>query len=212
MVQTGYGTERPPTVTTAERDALSAVESDTVYNSDTKRMEFYDGTYWRGDYFVDMDFPLVQGKVGILGKPDFDYTQLGYLYPQNDPAEKLYLSRQINHDWKLGSIVYPHLHYYQTSAAVAVWKADIRITENEAAPGGFTTYTSTGLSFSYTSGTLLQIATWDSIDWAAIDSVSALVDVVLYRDDNVVTGDVLAKSFDLHILKDTPGSRQQYVK
>jgi len=165
-----------------------------------------------GEVWKDMDFPLVQGKVGILDKPDFDFTEHGYLFPQNDTSEILYLSRQLNHDYKYSSSSFPHLHYHQTTATAPTWKMDLRITENGTTPGGFATYTATGSTFTYVSGTLLQIATWNAIDWSAIDTVSAIVDIKLYRDDNVVSGDVLAKSFDFHIQIDGPGSTLQYTK
>jgi hypothetical protein len=47
-VPTGYGTERARKRTTAERDALTANEADVIYNSDTKHLEFHNGTVWRG--------------------------------------------------------------------------------------------------------------------------------------------------------------------
>ena len=210
-VPTGYGTDRPPSATTEGRDALTPAAADTVYNTTTGRVETYDGAFWSGQYWLDMDFPLTRDRQGVSQKPDYDFTQMGLLFPEGVPTEIAYLTRQINHDWVFESIVHPHIHYYQTSADVAVWKFDLRVTENGAVPGGFTTYTSNSLVFSYTSGTIQQIAAWSPITLTGIDTLSAMVDIRLYRDDEIVSGDVLAKSFDLHIQVDR-GSRGEYEK
>jgi hypothetical protein len=39
-----------------------------------------------------------------------------------------------------------------------------------------------------------------------------MLDIKLYRDDNVVTGDVLLKEFDIHYQIDGLGSVQEFVK
>jgi len=41
---------------------------------------------------------------------------------------------------------------------------------------------------------------------------STIIDFKIYRDDNVVTGDVLLKEFDIHYQIDAHGSRQEYIK
>lgn len=51
-----------------------------------------------------------------------------------------------------------------------------------------------------------------NIDGSGITGVSSILDIKLYRDDNVVTGDVLVKEFDIHYLVDADGSRQEYIK
>lgn len=88
----------------------------------------------------DLRFPFTPDKQVANTKPDFDYTNLGLLFPRNDATEQ--------------------------------------------------------------SNMIVQLVT----------GVSAFMDVILYREDDVATGDVLVKEFDLHYIKDELGSRQEYTK
>lgn len=45
-----------------------------------------------------------------------------------------------------------------------------------------------------------------------IDTVSSVMDIKIYRDDDIVTGDVLVKEFDIHYEINTPGSREEFTK
>jgi len=58
----------------------------------------------------------------------------------------------------------------------------------------------------------MQICSFPTIDGSSIDSVSSILEVKLYRDDNVVSGDVLVKEFDVHYQKDGIGSAQEFIK
>lgn len=179
-----------------------------------------DGTiHFNGDAttFDDLSFPAVLVKRGANTKPDFDYTNIGLLFPQNDTAEKIYFTAQMPHRKKLGSPVYLHVHYTQTSAALPVFTAEYREYNNgEAVPGSWTTINtsdaggSKGL-FTYTSGTLLQIGAFPAIALGT-ESVSKNIDVILYRQDNAVTGDVLVKFIDFHFEIDSTGSSSEYTK
>ena len=59
-------------------------------------------------------------------------------------------------------------------------------------------------------GNLAQIAIFPDIDGSAIGSVSSMMDIKLYRDDNVAIGDSLAKEFDIHYAKDKLASKDPY--
>jgi len=48
----------------------------------------------------DMRAPFTQTKRGALDKPDFDYTNVGLLFKQNDPAEIVYIIFQLPHAYK----------------------------------------------------------------------------------------------------------------
>jgi len=160
----------------------------------------------------DLKFPATSGKQGALDKPDFDYTNLGLLFPQNDTAEKIYMIGQMPHAWKVGTNIKPHIHYAQDESDTPTFKLNYRITENGSAVGSFTTITSTTAIFTYTSGTIIQILPFPAIDMSAVDSVSAVLELILWRDDNDVTGDVLFKEFDLHYQIDSNGSDNEYTK
>lgn len=161
----------------------------------------------------DLKFPATTLRQGATSKPDFDSTNLGLLFPQNDATEIAYLIGQMPHAWKLESDLSPHIHFVQTSASTPVFKMDYRWYKNGADPtGSFTTLTASTFVFPYTSGSILQIVTFPDISGAGIDTVSSVLDIKLYRDDDVAIGDVLVKEFDLHYQLDSNGSRQEFIK
>lgn len=158
-------------------------------------------------------------KRGSNDRPDYDFTNLGLLFPQNDATEKIYISDQTSHKWA-GSDgseqeMRPHIHYVQDEAQIPVFKLSYRFYNNGGAIPDFTTIATSdeggGLVFTYTSGTILQIIKFPTITLSGLGS-SAWYDMILYREDNVVTGDVLVKGFDWHQLENGLGSRQEYVK
>lgn len=162
----------------------------------------------------DLKFPATRIRQGATAKPDFDTTDLGLLFPQNDATEIAYIIGQFSHGRKNGSNISPHIHFVQTSADEPVFKIDYRWYKNgDAVPGSFTTITASTFIFTYPgSGSILQIVSFPEIDGSSIDSISSIIDIKLYRDDNVVTGDVLLKEFDIHFQIDQLGSRQEGVK
>lgn len=157
----------------------------------------------------DLRFPATATRVGSLNKPDFDYTNLGLLFPQNDPEEKIYIIAQLPHSYRLGTELRPHIHYVQDEASVPTFKMDYRWYANGTDPTeSFTTIatSATDIVFDYTSGSIMQILSFPPLINDAIDSVSSILDIILYREDNVVSGDVLVKEFDIHFQSDTLGS------
>lgn len=175
-----------------------------------------DTLYLPDTVWDDLSLELNASRQGALSKPDYDYTNLGLLFPQNDTAEIAYATRQMPHAKKLDSDIYVHVHYIQDEATQPIFKIDYKFYNNNSAPPGSWTTLSTADGsqgiFTYTSGSLLQIATFPAITPPSPESVSANLDVKLYRDDNVVTGDVLTKYVDIHIEIDTFGSAGQYNK
>jgi hypothetical protein len=159
----------------------------------------------------DMRFPATRTKKGSNAKPDFDYTELGDLFPNNDTSEIIYISDQMPHAWTQAGEVRPHLHYVQTGADLPVFKLAYRFYNNGAEVPAFATITSTTGVFTYTSGSMLQILLFPSISMGDLGT-SAWFDMKLWRDDAVVAGDVLVKGFDFHYPQDAFGSRAEYVK
>ena len=118
---------------------------------------------------------------------------------------------QLPHDYDPESSLYPHIHFVQDSADQPTFKIDYRLYENNSDPtGSFTTLSLSSFKYSYTSGTILQIAYSSPISGSGIDTLSAMLEIRLYRDDNVVTGDVLAKELDVHYQRKGWGSRSEY--
>ena len=52
--------------------------------------------------FDDIVFELTETRRGASTKPDWDATNLGFLFPQNDPTEIINITNQIPHKWKVG--------------------------------------------------------------------------------------------------------------
>lgn len=166
----------------------------------------------------DLRFPANNAKQGQTDEPAFDFTNIGYSMPQNDATQKLYIIAQMQHEWKLESEISPHIHYIQTGETQPTFAMEYRVYKNGSAPPeSFTKLTtadegsSKGL-LDYTSGDMLQIAEFPMIDMEGIDTVSSIIDIIIYREDNDVSGDVLLKEFDIHYQIDDLGSRLEYTK
>lgn len=163
--------------------------------------------------WTDLRSPLGRDKQGQTSLPDFDFTEMALMFPQNDPTEIAYFILQMPHEMLVGGDLKPHVHFIQDVAQQPTFKLDYRWYENGADPtGAFTTITAVTFAFTWTAGSILQIAAFPAIDGSGITSVSSMIDCKLYRDDNDVAGDVAAKEFDLHYQIDDWGSRQEYVK
>lgn len=168
------------------------------------------GTRWD-----DKSFPMTTTRIGALSKPDFDYTNIGLLFPQNDPSEKVYINDQMLHAKKLGTNIKLHIHFVQSSANLPIFKVDYRYHNNGVVIPSFTTISTSGQTpvFTYPgSGSIIQLVSFPSISAPIDENVSANLDLIFYRDDNVVTGDVLVKFIDYHFEKDSVGSLLEFQK
>ncbi len=174
----------------------------------------------KGDATTWDDFTLsaTQARRGALSKPDFDYTNLGLLFPQNDTSEEVYLIMQMPHKKKMNSKIYFHIHYIQSVATQPTFTIEYKFYKNgTAVPASWTTLNTSDAEgnkgvFPYTSGSIMQIAIFPAITPPADETVSANFELKIYRNDNDVTGDVLVKYFDFHLEIDTDGSREQFSK
>lgn len=175
-----------------------------------------DGTLWfsgSATIFDDLVFPLTQTKQGSNLKPDFDETNVGYLFPRNDATEILYIIGQLPHGYKLGSDIYPHIHWRQSAVENPVFKIDYKwFNIGDPIPAAFSTYVMNEKELPYTSGSIHQISSGSSPITGTGKGISSVLVMKLYRDDNVYIGDALAFQFDIHVEKDSIGSHEQYVK
>jgi hypothetical protein len=164
-----------------------------------------------GGCWEDMRFPATRTLRGANSKPDFDYTNLGLLFPSGDTTEKIYISDQMPHAWVQEGEIRPHIHYVQDEAALPTFKLSYRIYNNGDAVPDFQTMTTTTAAFPYTEGAILQILLFPAIQMGDYGT-SAWFDMILYREDEDVVGDVLFKGFDFHYPQDSFGSREEYIK
>lgn len=143
---------------------------------------------------------------------------------QATPSDYIFLNTQISHKWKVGSVVYPHVHWWQNQNAVPNWLIQYRWQRNGLAQT--TPWTNLALlssAFTYTSGTLNQIsynAGWITPPvWAGL---SDILQIRLIRDSQnstwlfpwiwLYSWTVSATSIDTHIEIDMVGSSTEYTK
>jgi hypothetical protein len=161
----------------------------------------------------DLRFPVTQTKQGANLKPDFNTADLGLEFPSGNTAERIYIIAQMPHEYVLATAIRPHIHYVQTSSTVPTFKMMYRWYNNgELVPSTFTTISTVENVFEYPgTGSLLQILRFPEIPGAGV-KISSVLDIVIYRDDTVVLGDVLVKEFDIHYQIDMLGSRHEFIK
>jgi len=160
----------------------------------------------------DLFVPLTTSKKGANDLPDFDYTNGGFLFPQNDTAERLYFVVQFPHRWA-GTTVYPHVHYKRTVAGKPVFKLLYSwFAIGGAAIAPATTIIMDSELVTYSSGSIHQINDNATGIAGTGKGISSIMVCELFRDDNTVAGDVLAYQMDFHFEIDTLGSRTQYAK
>ena len=179
-----------------------------------------------GTAYGDMTTPLTRSQQGANNLPHFDANRIGLLFPGGgDISEKVYLSFQFQHNKELGTTISPHIHYLQSVTGTPIFQYYYKWYT----PGGIIPHTgtwSTGTTvdgsralFAYgtgtaASGSIMQIAEFPDVSWPAgpSEGVSSHFDMILWRNDSVVSGDVLVKSVDIHYEIDGFGSDEEYTK
>ena len=172
------------------------------YNSATGKFEY--AARWD-----DLRFPASQVKRGAGSKPDEDFVNVGLLFPENVSTEYVVINAQFQHSYKLGSDIVPHVHFIQTVAAVPTFKIDYRWYDiGDTVPAYATISTTTVTAVTFAVGAH-QIVEFPSISGAGISKVSSMMDIILYRDDTSVSGDILVKEFDIHFQLQSFGSENE---
>lgn len=163
----------------------------------------------------DLRAPFTQVKRGATLKPDFDETNVGLLFKQNDNSEKIFIIMQLPHSYKLGTDIHPHIHWQQMNANNVIWKMDYKWFDFDSIiPAGFTTLTANNRRYTWTAGNLHQVDEFAFIDGSSISNVSSMLLIKVYRDDNVDGGagggDVLAFEWDIHYKLSILGNKTEY--
>lgn len=143
------------------------------------------------------------------------------------PDDYLTMTVQMSHRWKTGSTIYPHLHWWQTAAAMPNLLIGYRWQyENKAKTTAWTNLAHSDNAFTWSTGTLNQITKFGSITPTTDAALSDCVQFRIYRDvsgastlfpdgaevDAKTQDDVYAVSFDIHFEIDQAGSDEEYVK
>jgi hypothetical protein len=117
------------------------------------------------------------------------------------------------HDYKEGSDINPHIHWQQSSSSNVTWKMDYKwFNVGDLVPANYTTIALNQPFYAYTSDNLNQLSEPDSFISGTGKTISSILLVKLYRDDNVYVGDALAFDFDIHYQIDSFGSDLEYTK
>jgi len=158
------------------------------------------------------------------GRIDYNFAEATVDFADNAryaATEQLTLAMQMSHSYKHGSNMEPHVHWIQNQDKIPNWLMEYRVLLNgEAATPTFLKAICSEQIFTYTSGTILQICEFPLIP--GVSSLSFSVDVKIYRDtgntsllfsgvDDYV-GPAALKFFDIHYIKDTIGSREEFIK
>jgi hypothetical protein len=160
----------------------------------------------------DLRVSLTSTKQGSGSLPDYDFTNVGYLFPAADEAEILYGTTQLPHSYKAGSEIAPHVHFYQKSSSSPTFKISYLWTNiGVSSATAFTTIKTNALQSTYTSGTIHQVAEFPDITGTG-KTISSIFQFKLYREASGVAADVLTTDFDIHYFKDDTGSRQEFIK
>lgn len=165
--------------------------------------------------WTDKSFPADRTRIGALNKPDVDYVNLGLLFPQNDTSEKIYILDQMVHAKKLNEPLYLHMHFLQDSALLPNFTCEYRFYNNGEAIHAFSTMsTDSGEAppFTYSGTPIINLAQFPPIAPPSNEKVSAILDLIIYRNDNRITGDVLVKYIDYHYQTDATGSLEMFQK
>jgi len=174
----------------------------------------------------DIRFPFTGQQIDTsAGRIDYNYTELGVDFQDNAryPEEVIGMICQLSHGIVIGSDIRPHLHWIQNQNAQPNWLLEYRIYDNgETPPAVWQIAIPTAHRYPWGGVSILQYTTFPEIDGSSLTGLSAFIDFKLYRDTGNVSGlfagadayqgDALSKEFDVHILKDTRGSRMEFIK
>lgn len=168
---------------------------------------------------------LIKSANSNPAKLSINYSENSVEFATNaTTSDYCVMNVQLNHLWKLGSELHPHLHWWQNASGVPNWLIQYRWQkEGNAKTTAWTSAVWDAHAFTYTSGTLNQITEFGHISApVGYGQVSDIVQVRIIRDTNntsglfsgvdTYTGVASAVSFDIHIECDTLGSRTEYTK
>lgn len=199
----------------------------TRFGDGTNYTEFEsDGTYkavGTATTFDDLLGDITQVKTSGPGvsldttESSVDFTTASNL------SDYIIINYQITHRWKVGSSIYPHLHFWQNSNAVPNFLIQYRWQSNGSAKTtAWTNYKCNTLAFSYTSGTINNIAYGAAITPPVGAMLSDVLQFRILRDNantsgvftgaDTYAGNAEITSADIHLEMDTLGSRSEYAK
>jgi len=180
-------------------------------------------------YFDDLQYQMVGQR---LTSPSSDiiystyYNYVIFKKTADYPDDYLIMAIQMSHRWKIGTVVYPHIHWLQTAATMPNFLINYNWeVQGAAESNSFTLQPHTANAFTWSAGSLNQITKFGSITPPAGAGLSDILFIYIFRDvandsgefagaevDANVQDDAYTSSFDIHFEIDQAGSDTEYVK
>lgn len=173
----------------------------------------------------DIRFPANGARLDTSsGRLDFNFDECGIDFQDNArfPNEPICFIAQFSHSKKLDSIVNPHIHWIQNQNVIPNWLLQYRWYRNGDEVPAYTTAKFTTSIFNFVLNPILQITSFPDLTPPTGETVSSILDIRLFRDNNndsglfagsdTYIGDALLKEFDIHFQKDTNGSTMVFMK
>lgn len=224
-------------------DSIISVEKDELRGIDVtgdsvsvNKDLIINGDLFLGDdnaVWDDLRFPLVGNRIDVgAGRLDYNYFNGAVAFqgegtPARYPQEPVSMFAQFPHEWKAGTIIKPHMHWYQQGATEPNWLLAYKIIRNgesitlETDFNNHVLLTKDTNAFTYTSGTITQITSFGEVDTSSM-GISDSIHFVLFRDFNNTStlfsgtdgglNPELVIEFDVHYQIDAMGSRQEFIK
>jgi len=155
---------------------------------------------------------------------DYDELVVNFNTNARYPDDYVSIVMQLTHEYAEGEGLYPHLHFIQTADATPNLLLAYRwYNVGEVVPSSYTLVPFTSVSLPYVENLhqIIKLSGLGSIEKADA-KISSNLDIKIYRDvtnasglfagADTYTGSVLGKYFDIHVPRNTNGSRQQYIK
>ena len=180
-------------------------------------------------YFDDLQYQMVGQRLtspssGIVYSTYYNYVN--FKKTADYPDDYLVMAIQMSHRWKIGTVVYPHIHWLQSAAAMPNFLINYNWeVQGAAESNSYTLQPHTANVYTYSSGSLNQITKFGSITPPAGAGLSDILFIYIFRDvandsgefagaevDVDVQDNAFASSFDIHFEIDQAGSDTEYVK
>ncbi|MEI6850337.1 MAG: hypothetical protein WCK26_00025 [Candidatus Saccharibacteria bacterium] len=164
----------------------------------------------------DLRFPATAiNPAGAAIAMTFDPDQIGFISAATG-TQSIAIIGQMPHSWKVGSDIYPHIHWNPTTTNTGsvLWRMEYKWTNiNDTEPAGFTTVDvldpGDGIALKH------QLIGFGAISGAGKTLSSGLTIRISRIGGDVTdtyTGNSLLKEFDIHYEIDTLGSRTESAK
>jgi len=138
-------------------------------------------------------------------------------------SDYIYLNYQLSHKWKVGSVLYPHIHFFQNSSIIPNFLIQYRWQiQGSTKATTWVNYKTDVLAFPYTTGTINNIVHNSGILSGMGVGLSDILQFRIIRDTanasglfsgaDTYSGSVQITGVDIHYEIDSLGSNTEYTK